>query len=77
LFTRRFLIVEKEGNQIMEYLALIILWGIWCSIHSGMISLTVTDYLKNRSGKYYRFYRLFYNLVALTTLIPLILYSLA
>lgn len=61
----------------MEYLALIILWSIWCAIHSGMISLTVNDYLKNRLGSYYKFYRLFYNLVALTTLIPLILYSLS
>ena len=57
----------------MEYLALIILWGIWCAIHSGMISLTVNDYLKNRLGSYCKFYRLFYNLVALITLIPLIL----
>ena len=61
----------------MEYLALIILWSIWCAIHSGMISLTVNEYLKNRLGSYYKFYRLFYNLVALTTLIPLILYSLS
>ena len=59
----------------MEYLALIILWSIWCTIHSGMISLTVNDYLKNKLESYYKFYRLFYNLVALTTLIPLILYS--
>lgn len=61
----------------MEYLPLVILWGTWCAIHSGMISLTVTDYLKNRLGKYYKFYRLFYILVAFTTLIPLILYSLS
>ena len=61
----------------MEYLALIILWSIWCFIHSSMISLTVTDYLKNRLGIYYKFYRLFYNLAALSTFIPLILYSLS
>ena len=46
-------------------------------MHSSMISLTVTDYLKNRLGSYYKFYRLFYNLVALTTLSPLILYGLS
>jgi len=40
-----------------------------------MISLTVKDCLKIRLGIYYRFYRLFYNLVALTTIIPLVLYS--
>ena len=40
-----------------------------------MISLTVTDYLKNRLGRNYRFYRLFFNLVAFITFIPLFLYS--
>ena len=58
-----------------EYLVLIILWIIWCFIHSGMISLTVTDYLKKILGSYYKFYRLFFNLVAFTTFIPLIFYS--
>jgi len=54
---------------------LIIFWITWCVIHSVLISLTVKDYLKIRLGIYYRFYRLFYNLVALTTFIPLVLYS--
>jgi protein-S-isoprenylcysteine O-methyltransferase Ste14 len=54
---------------------LIILWSTWCVIHSGMISLTVTDYLKNRLGNHYKFYRLFFNLVALTTFLPLLFYS--
>jgi protein-S-isoprenylcysteine O-methyltransferase Ste14 len=40
-----------------------------------MISLTVTNYLKDRLGSNYRFYRLFYNLIALITLIPVSLYS--
>ena len=62
---------------MMEYILLIILWIIWCIIHSSMISLTVTGYLKKRLGSYYKFYRLFFNLFALATLIPLILYSLS
>jgi protein-S-isoprenylcysteine O-methyltransferase Ste14 len=59
----------------MEYLVLILLWSIWCAVHSGMISLTITVYLKKRLGDYYRFYRPFYNLVSLITLIPLVLYN--
>jgi methanethiol S-methyltransferase len=59
----------------MKYTTLIILWTTWCVIHSGMISLTVTNYLKNRLGSYYKFYRLFFNLVALITFIPLVVYS--
>ena len=63
------------GQSLMEYVALIILWIIWCATHSGMISLTAKDFLKGRLGIYYRFYRLFYNLVALATIIPLVFYS--
>ena len=59
----------------MEYLVLIILWSTWCVIHSAMISLTITGYLKNRLGSYYKFYRLFFNLVALITFIPIVFYS--
>ena len=59
----------------MEYTLLIILWCAWCTLHSAMISLTVTSYLRNKLGSKYRFYRLFYNLIALTTLIPVILYG--
>jgi len=61
----------------MEYFALIILWTLWCAIHSGMISVTVNDFLKKRLGSSFIYYRLFYNLVAVTTLIPVLLYSLS
>lgn len=60
---------------MMEYVLLIILWSLWCIIHSGMISLTVLYCIKTRFGSYFRFYRLFYNLFALFTVIPLIYYS--
>jgi len=40
-----------------------------------MISLTVTDYIKNSFGRCSRFYRLFFNLFALSTITPIILYG--
>jgi len=40
-----------------------------------MISLSVTDYLKQHANSYYRYYRLFFNFIALSTLIPLIWYK--
>jgi protein-S-isoprenylcysteine O-methyltransferase Ste14 len=69
--------VKKVSGETksMKYTFLIISWVTWCVIHSGMIALTLTAYLKNRLGRYYKFYRLFYNLAALITLIPLIFYS--
>lgn len=59
----------------MEYLVLAGLWIGWCAMHSALISLTVTDYLKARLGDGYRFYRLFYNAFALLTLIPVVSYG--
>ncbi|MBW1901753.1 MAG: hypothetical protein JRJ20_08965 [Deltaproteobacteria bacterium] len=59
----------------MDYFVLAALWILWCTIHSGMISLVVTDYLKKKLASLFRFYRLFYNFVALGTLVPLFLYT--
>jgi protein-S-isoprenylcysteine O-methyltransferase Ste14 len=59
----------------MNYLVLAALWIMWCALHSGMIWVTVTNYLKRRLGSRYRFYRLFFNVVAILTLIPVILYG--
>ncbi|NIS63042.1 MAG: DUF1295 domain-containing protein [Proteobacteria bacterium] len=59
----------------MDYLILAVSWIIWCAIHSGMISLAATEYLKRRFGSRFRFYRLVFNLVAIATVIPVILYG--
>ncbi len=59
----------------MEYVTLIILWCMWCGIHSGMIASSVVSYLKNKLGSHYKYYRLFYNLVAVATLFPLVIYN--
>lgn len=40
-----------------------------------MISLSVTNFLKSHLGGLYRFYRLFFNLVSVITLIPVLWYS--
>ena len=61
-------------NQI-SYFILAGLWILWCIIHSGMISLTVTNYVKKRSGINYRFYRFFFNVLAIVTIIPVLIYS--
>ena len=59
----------------MKYFFLAALWILWCILHSAMISVTVTGYLKRRLKDRYRFYRLFYNLVALVTFLVLIRYG--
>lgn len=44
----------------------------WCVIHSGMISVSVTEYLKKRLGANFKYYRAFFNLIAIVTLIPVV-----
>ena len=50
-------------------------WVVWCTLHSTLISIPVTEYIKRKSGDGFRFYRLFYNAFSLATLIPVLLYS--
>ena len=59
----------------MKYLYAVLGWVLWCTLHSTLISTTVTDFAKKKLGGSFRFYRLFYNVVSLVTLIPLVYYS--
>jgi len=47
----------------------------WCVLHSAMISVSVTEYFKKSLGSKFRFYRLFFNLIAFLTLIPVGLFA--
>jgi protein-S-isoprenylcysteine O-methyltransferase Ste14 len=58
-----------------RYIALILLWGAWCFFHSFMITPAVTDFIQKRLDKTYRYYRIFYNFIALVSLIPVLVYS--
>jgi methanethiol S-methyltransferase len=58
-----------------DYLALALLWIAFCIVHSVLISITVTDFLKRALGDKYRFFRLFFNVFSLTTVVPLLMYS--
>ena len=59
----------------MRYLLLVLAWTAYCTLHSAMISETATGYLKRRLGESFRFYRLFFNSIAMLTLIPVLWYS--
>ncbi len=61
--------------KAMDYLPLIVLWCLWCVLHSGMIALRVTDFLQKRLVDGYRYYRLVFNGVSIVTLVPLLIYS--
>jgi protein-S-isoprenylcysteine O-methyltransferase Ste14 len=59
----------------LRYLLLALAWTAYCTLHSAMISETATGFQKRRLGDSFRFYRLFFNSIAMLTLIPVLWYS--
>ncbi len=57
------------------YLYAVLGWVTWCVLHSALISITVTNYMKRNLGGRFRFFRLLYNIFSLLTLVPLLYYS--
>ena len=62
-----------ESIEYSKYLILSLLLILWCVLHSALISIAVTEYLKKLLGSQYRFYRIFFNSIAILTLIPVAL----
>ncbi len=58
-----------------NYFLLALLWSAYCVVHSVLISLTVTGFFRRALGNHYRFYRLFFNVFSLGTLLLLLQYS--
>jgi len=58
-----------------NYIMLALIWMAYCVVHSALISITVTKFLNRALGDRYRFYRLFFNVFSVGTLVPLLLYS--
>jgi protein-S-isoprenylcysteine O-methyltransferase Ste14 len=56
---------------------LAILWTAFCVLHSALISVTFTDFIKPKLGDKYRYYRLLYNIFSIATLLPAVIYSLS
>ena len=61
----------------MAYLVLAICWIVWCTLHSTMVSLRVTEALRRRFPHGFRYHRIAYNLFAVLTLLPVLTYSLS
>ena len=67
--------ILSQAMTNMKYLILSLLVIAWCVLHSAMISVSVTEYFKKRLRLKFRFYRLFFNLIAILSLIPVSLYA--
>ena len=64
-----------EPINLAQFLILWFLVIAWCILHSAMISVSVTEFFRKRLGSKFRFYRLFFNLIAILTLIPVVLFA--
>lgn len=53
---------------------LVIVWLLWCLLHSGMIARPVTGYFRRKLGARFHIYRIVFNLTALVTLIGVVLH---
>jgi methanethiol S-methyltransferase len=58
-----------------DYLKLALWWAAYCAIHSWLISMSATRLFQRALGTGYRFFRLFFNIFSLSTLVLLVLYS--
>ena len=58
-----------------QYIVLILLWTAWCALHSALISSSITLAFRNRYPEGLRYHRIVYNIVAIVTLAPVLLYS--
>ena len=58
-----------------DYLLLSLLWMGYCALHSALISTTFTDFVRRTIGERSRYYRIFFNLFSLATIIPLLIFS--
>ncbi|MCW8956643.1 MAG: isoprenylcysteine carboxylmethyltransferase family protein, partial [Gammaproteobacteria bacterium] len=67
--------IVMESINIFDYFVLAVLLILWCSLHSVLISVSVTDYLMRMLGDKYRFYRLSFNIFSLLTLLLIFFYQ--
>jgi protein-S-isoprenylcysteine O-methyltransferase Ste14 len=54
---------------------LLILWIVWCALHSALIRPFVTDWIRIKFPRGFRYHRLFYNLFATVSLVPVLFYT--
>jgi len=67
---------DKQAMGVsIKYVYAVVGWVLWCTFHSTLISISVTEYMKRKLGNVFRFYRIFYNMVSVATLMPLLYYS--
>ncbi|HVK96824.1 MAG TPA: isoprenylcysteine carboxylmethyltransferase family protein [Flavisolibacter sp.] len=63
--------------MLINHLLLAVFWTVYCVLHSVMAGITIKEKLKNVLGKKFIYYRLFYTVFALVTLVWIFLFQLS
>jgi methanethiol S-methyltransferase len=59
----------------VKYLLIVLLWTGYCTLHSYLISISFTNVMVRLLKDYFAFYRMFYVVISLVLLIPVINYT--
>ncbi|MFC1843305.1 methyltransferase family protein [Thermodesulfobacteriota bacterium] len=62
-------------NKLYSIGILALLWALWCSLHSLLISRSFTARMEEIWGIKFAYYRLAYNSFSILTLIPVVVYQ--
>ena len=62
-------------SRLNSIYILAFLWILWCSLHSLLISRSISTRIKRIWGSGFAYYRLFFNGFSLVTLIPVVIYQ--
>lgn len=60
---------------MITHLLLVLLWVVYCVLHSVLANESVKAFFKRKWGRYFQYYRLGYNVVALAGLILVVWYG--
>ncbi len=57
-----------------QYFFASLLLVTWCTLHSALISNSVISWIQRNTGRHHRFYRLFFNIFATASFLPILYY---
>lgn len=61
--------------MLLQYFLLVLLWLIYFIVHSLLVSQRAKQYFEAQMGEAFRYYRLFYNIIATVSLLGIMFYS--
>ncbi len=67
----------SRKTEMKNYILLVLILVLYCFLHSLLISIPVTRFMKRLFGKGFCYYRMSYNVFSILTLLPILYYAYA